>query len=153
MFERGDDARLVLERRVALEPAHRRDAELRDQVRVFAVGLLDASPARIARHVHHRRQRLVRAAHARFLGRHREERFDQLRIERGAQADGLRKAGGAVRGVAVQAFLVEHHRDAEAGVLDEELLDGVGQLGHLRARSCLCRRRWAGRPGRGRGRA
>ena len=48
--------------RVALKPAHCRDAHARDQVRILAVGFLDAAPARIARHIHHRRQRLVRAA-------------------------------------------------------------------------------------------
>ena len=53
---------LSLNVRVALEAAHRGDAQPRDQVRVFAEGLLDAAPARVARHIHHRRERLVRAA-------------------------------------------------------------------------------------------
>ena len=46
---------------------------------ILAVGFLDAAPARIAGHVHHRRQRLVRAADAGLVGGHREERFDQRR--------------------------------------------------------------------------
>ena len=47
---------------VALEAAHRGDAHARDEVRIFAERLLDAAPARIARHVDHRRERLMRAA-------------------------------------------------------------------------------------------
>jgi hypothetical protein len=37
--------------------------------------------------------------------------------------------------MAMQTFLVEKNGNAEAGVLDEEFLDGVGQLGHLARRS------------------
>ena len=51
-------------------------------------------------------------------------------IEGCAQRDGLREACAVRRRVAVQAFLVEHHRNAETAVLEEEFLDGVGQLGH-----------------------
>ena len=122
--------RLVPERGVALKAAHGGDAHARHQVRIFAVGFLDAAPARIARHIDHRRERLMRAARARFGGGHGEQRLHQFRIEGGAEPDGLRKAGAADGRVAVQAFLVEDHRNAEAAVLDEEFLDGVGQLRH-----------------------
>ena len=121
---------LVPEVPVALEAAHRRDAQPRNQVRIFAVGLFDAAPARLARHIHHRRQRMMRAAQARFESRHREQRLHQRGIEGCAQRNGLRKAGSIRRRVAVQALLVEDHRNAQAAVLEEELLDGVGQLGH-----------------------
>ena len=64
---------LVAERAVALKTLHGGDAQPRDQVRILAVGFLDAAPARIAGHVDHRRQRLMRAARAGFRGRHREQ--------------------------------------------------------------------------------
>ncbi len=52
---------LVAESSVALETPHRGDAQARNQIRVFAVGLFDTAPARIARDIDHRRERLVRA--------------------------------------------------------------------------------------------
>ena len=67
VLERGNDVLLVLERRVALESLHGRDPHAGDQIGVLAVGFLDASPPRLARHVHDGRQRLVRAARAGFL--------------------------------------------------------------------------------------
>ena len=62
VLERRDDARLVVERRVALKAAHGGDAHARDEIRIFAERLFDAAPSRIARDVDDRRQRLVRAA-------------------------------------------------------------------------------------------
>ena len=52
------------------------------QVRIFAVGLLHAAPARLARHIHHGRERLVRAARAGFLGGHGEQRLRPVRDRR-----------------------------------------------------------------------
>ena len=92
VLERRHDARLVVERRVALKAAHGGDAHARDEVGIFAERLLDAAPARIARDVDDRRQRLVRAAHARLLGSHCVERFDERRVERRGEPDRLRKA-------------------------------------------------------------
>jgi hypothetical protein len=46
--------------------------------------------------------------------------------------------------VAVQAFLVENDRNAQAAVFEEELLNGVGQFRHasrvlaVRMSGCLC---------------
>ena len=50
------------------------------------------------------------------------------------EADRLREARALGRGLAVQALLVEDHGNAEPAVLDEESLNGVGELG-LRARA------------------
>ena len=50
-----------------LQAAHRRDAHARHQVRVLAVGLLGAAPARIAQDVDDGRQRVLRAASPRLL--------------------------------------------------------------------------------------
>ena len=130
MFQRGDHAALVLERRVALKAAHRRDAELGVEERIFAVRFLHAPPARVARHVHHRRERLMRAANARLVGGHRVKLLDEFGIERRAQTDGLRKARAVLGRVAVETFLVENHGDAEPRFLDEKFLDGVGEFRH-----------------------
>jgi len=51
-------------------------------------------------------------AASRFLGRHPVQRLDERRVERTRESDGLREAGTAHGRVAVQAFLVEDHRDA-----------------------------------------
>ena len=71
MFERGDDALFVVKRSVALKSPRRCNSQLCDQIRVFAESFLDAPPTRVSRHVHHRRERLMRAARPRFLGGHR----------------------------------------------------------------------------------
>ena len=64
---------------VSLKAAHRGNTHARDEEWIFAVGLLDAAPARIAGNVDHRRERLVRAARARFQRGHGEKRLDQAR--------------------------------------------------------------------------
>jgi hypothetical protein len=61
----------------------------------------------------------------------RVQRLDERRIKRAAQRDGLRKTRSADGRVAVQAFLVKDHRNAQPGVPDEKLLDGIGQLRHF----------------------
>src|SRR5262249_37538055 len=90
---------------------------------------LDPAPARIPRDVYNWRQRLMRSARARFFGRHRIKRFDKVRIEGCGKANRLRKTGCANGGLAVQAFLMENYGNAQARVLDEKLLDCVGELG------------------------
>src|ERR1039458_5577165 len=49
-----------------------------------------------------------------FGGGHGEERLHQLGIERGAQADGLRKTGAADGGMAVQALFAPGYRPFSA---------------------------------------
>ena len=131
MLQRRDYPPLVLEGGIALKPADRCHAHLRDQVRVFAEGLFDPPPARVSRHVDHGRERLVRSAQPRLLGGHCIKRFHQRRIKARRQTDGLRKTGRADPGVAVQAFFVKHNRDPQPRVFQEEPLDGVGQLRHF----------------------
>ena len=43
---------------LALQAFHRRDAHFADQIGILAEGFLDPAPARIARHIDHRRERL-----------------------------------------------------------------------------------------------
>ena len=130
VFQRGDDARFVPEGGVALKSTHGRNAHPRGDVRILAVGLFHAPPARVSRHIHHRRQRLVGAAQPRLESRHGEQRLYQLRVEAGAQRDRLREAGATDSRMTVETLLVKEHRDAQTAVLDEELLDGIGQLRH-----------------------
>ena len=123
-------SRLVAERRRRPEsrgPPRRPCASTR--YGIFAERLFDASPARIARDVDDRRQRLMRPTRPRLVCRHRVERFDQFRIERRGETDRLREARPAERRVAVQAFLVKHDGNAEPALFDEEFLNRVGELG------------------------
>jgi hypothetical protein len=130
VLQGGENMFLVAEIAVALEAAHGGDAEARDQVGVLAVGLFHAAPARLTGHVDDRGEGVVRAADTGLECRHGEELLDEVGVEGGAERNGLRKAGAVGSGVSVQAFLVEHDGDAEARVLEEELLDGVGQFRH-----------------------
>lgn len=58
---------LAPESGIALETLHCGDPHAKDQIGILAVGLLDAAPARLARNIHHGRQRLMSAANAGFL--------------------------------------------------------------------------------------
>ncbi len=82
-------------KRRALEAADRRQPHLADEIRVLAIGLLDASPARIARHVDHRGQREVRAACAHLACRDGEDAFEQCGVPGAGERDRLREAGRA----------------------------------------------------------
>jgi hypothetical protein len=55
----------------------------------------------------------------------------------------LGEACAFTRGVPMQAFFVKHHRDSKAGLLDKELLDGIGEFGHPFSR--LAEPRFGGR--------
>jgi hypothetical protein len=86
------DEHLVLGQRqgLALEAADRRQADLGAQVRVLAVGLLDAAPARVAGHVDHGGQGQVRAPGAHLAGGDGEDLLGQLgsKVEARAMACG-----------------------------------------------------------------
>ncbi len=128
VLERGDHA-VGRDRPAApLEAAHRRQAHPRHQVRVLAVGLLEAAPARVAGHVHHRGEHLLRAPGPHLPRDHGEGALHQVGVPGARQGDGLREAGRLRPLQPVQRLLVEDHRDAEAGVLLHPLLDRVGEL-------------------------
>ena len=130
VLQRGENVFLIAEIAVALEAADGGNAKARDEVRIFAVGFFHAAPARLAGDVDDGRECVVGAAEASLQRRHGEELLDQVGVEGGAEGDGLREAGAVGRGVAVQAFLVEHDGDSKAAILEKELLDGVGQFRH-----------------------
>src|SRR5436190_22063538 len=114
VLEGGNDPRLVRKRSVTLKAAHRRNAEARNQVRIFAVSFFDTTPARIARHIDDRRQRLVRAADPRLSSRNSKKSFYQFRVESCRQPNRLWKTSGVNCCVTVQTFFMKHYRDAEA---------------------------------------
>ena len=130
MFQCRQHMLLVAEVLVSLEAPHRRNAQPRNQVRILAVRLFHAAPSRLARHIHHRGQRMVRTAQARLQSRHREQRLHKRGIESCAQSDGLRKAGATRSRVPVQALFVKHHWNSKAAILEKEFLYFVGQQGH-----------------------
>ena len=116
---------------LAREADHGRLAHHAAQVRVFAIGFLDAAPARIARHVDHRRQRQVGAACTHLARRDREHLGHHGRVEARGQADRLREAGRLARRVAMQRFLVHQDRNAQASTLHRPFLHRVHVLGGL----------------------
>ena len=101
------------------------------QVGILAKGLLDASPARIAHHVQHRRQGMMRAYGLHLATDHLRHAFGQGRVPGAGHADDLGKHGGATGGKAGAAFLVDGGGDAQACLFLQKALDGVGQLGDL----------------------
>ncbi len=131
VLESRQHVALIAKIAVALEASNGGNAEAGDKVGIFAVGLLDAAPTRFTGDIDDRREGMMRAAEASFERSHGEELLDQLRIEGGAERDGLREAGAIGRGMPVEALFVKDDGNAEARVLEEELLDGVGELGHL----------------------
>ena len=76
----------------------------------------------------------MRTTQTGFQSRHGEQRLHQRRVERCAQGDGLGKTGSIGSRVTVKALFVEHDWNAQAAVLEEELLDCVRELGHA---ACL----------------
>jgi hypothetical protein len=126
----GEHVFLVAEIAIALKALDCGDAETRDEIWIFAVSLLNAAPARLPSHIDDGRESLMGAAQASLERGHREERFDQFGMECGAEGDRLRKACAVWGCVAVETLLMKDDGDAEAGVLKEEALDGVGQLRH-----------------------
>ena len=146
MLHGRHDAFFILEGRVTLEAAHRRNAETRNQPGILAIGLLYAAPAGFAGHVHHRGERLMGASRACLPGGHGKKFLHQCGIECRPEGDGLGKTRALARGVSVQTLLVENHRDAQAGVFEKKFLDRIGQPRHA-ARGLAKGRAVGGRAG------
>ena len=92
--------------------------------------LVDAPPTGVSRDIHHRRQGLTHAHRAHLSTDEVRHSLDQLWRPRRRQADGRRKVGCFWGDESVERFVVDDDRDAQARVLDQELLDAVGCLGH-----------------------
>ena len=117
---------------IALQAADEGDAERRREVRVFAVGLVHAAPARVARDVEHRGERLGEADRAHLLTDELGHLLDGVRVPGRGQRDRGRERREARGDDAVQGLVVEDGRDAGAGVLDEVPLQRVDRRGDLR---------------------
>ena len=112
---------------VSLDAADVGTAQLGRQVRVLAIRLLDAPPARIARHVKDRRQGLTgsRREHPPADGRRR--RLDELRVPGRGRTDRLLEARSIPSEEAMQGLLVEDRGNPQPGLLDQEALHLVGK--------------------------
>ena len=114
-----------------LHRADVRDAESGTQLRGLAVRLLHSSPARVASHVEHGREREPGTHREHLAADHLGDLADQVGIPRGRETERLREGGGAAMGEPADRLLVEEHRDTEAGVLDRDLLDLVDEPGRV----------------------
>ena len=112
----------------ALEPADVRAAEHRGEVRVLAVRLLDAAPARVPGDVEDRGKGHARPDRLHPPPDRCGHCFDEDRIERGRRADRLLERGRVASEQPVERLLVEEGRDAEPRLLDEEALDRIARL-------------------------
>ena len=110
-------------------PADVGAAELRREIRILAVRLLDAAPARVPRDVEHRRERRAGTDRQHPPPDRGRDRLDQLGVERGRRPDRLLERRRLAGEQAVEGLLVEDRGDAESGLLDEEPLDGVARFG------------------------
>ena len=114
---------------VALHPADVRDAELGGEVRVLAIGLLDAAPARVAGGVEDRGERQPAADGEHAPADRGRDGLDELGVEGCRRADRLLERGRPAGEQAVERLLVEDRWDPESGLLDEVALDRVAGLG------------------------
>ena len=122
---RGGVADEVLERRddaARLEPAHVGAADGGDEIRVFADGLLDATPAGVAHDVEHGGEALVDAHRAHVVADAPRHPLDEPRVEARAPREGHGVRGRAPGGEAGKTLLVRDGGDAEAALLDDAAL-------------------------------
>jgi hypothetical protein len=92
---------------------------------VLAGALDDPPPARIARHVEHRREGQGDA----IVGRLFRRRLRRLLPKVGSEQAGFREGDGKNRVVAVNDVEAQEQGNAEAGFLDREALDGARFVG------------------------
>ena len=127
----------------ALEPADVRTAELGGQVRVLAVRLLDAAPARVARDVQDGTQRLPSSSRQHPSAKRCRHLLDEVGVPRGRGPDGLLERRRVAGEQAVEGLLVEDRRDPQPRLLDQEPLDLVAGGRDAAAHPGSCRRRSA----------
>ena len=109
----------------ALIAAHISPGHRRAQIRVFASAFLRASPARVARDVHHGRIKPAHPGGRCFGGGKARDRLDQIGVEGRRQAEG----NGGYCPVAVEDIRSKQKRNVEAALFDRSALEGVGALG------------------------
>src|SRR5687768_267799 len=131
MFGGGDDVFAVHTRPLALQSFNASHTHTRDQIRVFAIGLFGTPPARLARQIEIGTQHDMAAAGSGFEGSGGKDLADELGIPTAGEGKGLRKTGTPLSHMTVQDFVVKHRRDAQAGILNQPLLNRVGKDGSL----------------------
>jgi hypothetical protein len=110
---------------VALHPVREGDAHRADEIRVLAVRLGHTSPARVARDVHDRRERMEHADCAHLATHHVCHLLDPVRVPGRGERDRGREGGEPGSDDPVQRFVVEDRRDLQACLRDEVVLDRV----------------------------
>jgi len=96
--------------------------------RVFAEAFAAPAPARVARQVADRGAQTVHAVGPGGPGRGLADRFQEIHIESGAQADRLGMGHIPFTAMAVRRVGQHQRRDAQARVVTQPMLDLVGQL-------------------------
>ena len=110
---------------VALKAERLGGGHLRGHPGILARAFDNASPARVARHVEHRRKGQGDAVLGRFLGGGARRFLPQV----GSKQAGLRQRNRKNRAMAVDDVEAQQERDAEAGFFDREALDGMRFVG------------------------
>ena len=102
------------------------------QIGILSKGLFQASPAWVAGDIQYWRQPVVHAGSPHLRARHAGLRLSQFRLPGARQADALRKHIRAAGHEAAAAFVVNHGRDAQAGLSHKKVLGLRVGLRHLR---------------------
>src|SRR5258708_7332324 len=131
MFCGGHDVGLIHRSAWPLQAENCSNADTRDQVRIFTVGLFGAAPARIAGQIQHWRQTLLRTTRASFRCYRRKNVVHQIRIPRSGHTDRRWKRCATARHKSVQTLFVEDDRNPQASVVLKPFLYGVGVLRHF----------------------
>ena len=124
VLQAGGDA-VLLRVTGSLKSAHGGSRHPAAEPRILAGPLGDASPARVAGDVHHRREHPVDAGGGRLGGGHGFDALDELLIPRAGQPEWNRKD----RAEAVDRVETEDQRNAQARFLDGQALQPVAQSG------------------------
>ena len=135
VFKRGKNFVIGNREAFALEARNRRYAHARDEVRVFAICFLNTAPTRVNGNVNNRGEDVVCAAHANFAGRDGINIFHEFSVKGCGECNGLREGGCVAALEAMQAFFVEHCRNAEACLFDMPFLNSVIELNGLARRA------------------
>jgi hypothetical protein len=131
MLEGGEYLAVGQRQYVALQAAHGGHAKLRYKVRIFAEGLLDATPARVASDINDGRKNFAYPADTDLATDDGIDLQKQVGVPAAGQGNGLGEIRGINGCVAVKPFLVQPHGNTQPGLLHGEMLDGIDHLHRL----------------------
>ena len=109
-----------------LQATHKMHAHLRHQVRVLAKRFFHPPPARIARHVQHRRKPLMRSHRAHLCAHHVGHRLYQFWLPGAGDANNLRETSGIAGHKPAATLFMHHCRNAQPRFFDQVPLNAVG---------------------------